>query len=72
LSRELGIDWVQEKFLKEGSQTNESATEQAKDKLIASSIRDGYKKATGKDFPIGEKEPEKKSGVAGLASSFGF
>ncbi|KAK0645765.1 hypothetical protein B0T16DRAFT_296178, partial [Cercophora newfieldiana] len=50
-----GIDWVQENVLKQGNQNNESAAEQAKDKLIAETIRDQYTKATGKEFPVKEK-----------------
>ncbi|KAL2173410.1 uncharacterized protein P884DRAFT_91957 [Thermothelomyces heterothallicus CBS 202.75] len=65
-----GIDWVQENILKQGPQNNESATEQAKDRFIAQQIRDQYRTATGKDFPIKEKEKneaEKKSdGLSGL------
>jgi hypothetical protein len=38
----LGIDFVQEKFLGQGPQHNESAFEQAKDKQIADAIRKGY------------------------------
>ena len=59
---------VQEKVLKSGPQDNESAAEQAKDRFIADQIRDNYKKATGKDFPIKEKEKseeEKKTGGFG-------
>ncbi|KAH6856333.1 hypothetical protein B0I37DRAFT_73806 [Chaetomium sp. MPI-CAGE-AT-0009] len=58
-----GIDMVQEKLFKAGDQSNESAAEQAKDRFIADQIRDQYKKATGKDFPVGgkPKEAEKKS-----------
>ncbi|KAK3379197.1 hypothetical protein B0T24DRAFT_522043 [Lasiosphaeria ovina] len=51
-----GIDWVQEKFLKQGAQDNESAAEQAKDKLIAETIRDQYKKQFGNDFPIRDRD----------------
>jgi hypothetical protein len=62
-----GIDYVQEKFLGAGDQSNENAAEQAKDRFIADQIRDQYKNATGKDFPIGEKkEAEKKSGFGGV------
>ncbi|KAL2257693.1 hypothetical protein VTK26DRAFT_9309 [Humicola hyalothermophila] len=65
-----GIDWVQEHVLKQGNQDNESVAEQAKDKMIAKAIRDQYEKATGKPFPIKEKEEEKKSsGLGGLFSS---
>lgn len=50
-----GIDFVQEKFLGQGPQNNESAVEQAKDKMIAQTIRDGYKSSTGNEFPIKSK-----------------
>ena len=48
----LGIDFVQERFLGQGPQNNESAFEQAKDKQIADAIRQGYQKATGSEFPM--------------------
>lgn len=51
----IGIDYVQEKYLHGGDQKNESAAEQAKDKKIAGFIRNQYKGATGKEFPIKEK-----------------
>lgn len=59
---------MQEKVLKQGPQTNESAGEQAKDRFIADQIRSQYKNATGKDFPIKEKEaePKKTGGFGGL------
>jgi len=41
----------QEKVLKSGPQDNENAIEQAKDKKIADTIREQYKKQTGNDFP---------------------
>jgi len=50
-----GVDWVQENVFKQGSQTNESALEQAKDEKISDTIRDQYKKATGKNFPVSDK-----------------
>ena len=59
---------MQENVFKAGPQNNESAAEQAKDRFIADQIRDNYKKATGKDFPIKEKEKseeEKKTGGFG-------
>jgi hypothetical protein len=37
-----GIDFVQEKFLKQGDQSNESAIEQAKDEAISDFIRSKY------------------------------
>ncbi|KAK3390766.1 hypothetical protein B0H63DRAFT_122718 [Podospora didyma] len=46
-----GIDWVQENVFKQGAQDNESAGEQAKDRLIAQTIRDQYKKNLGNEFP---------------------
>ena len=52
---EKGIDYVQEHFLGQGPQNNESAIEQAKDKQIANFIRSQYKGTTGKEFPIKEK-----------------
>ncbi|KAK3319089.1 hypothetical protein B0H66DRAFT_256728 [Apodospora peruviana] len=51
-----GIDFVQEKVLKQGPQDNESAAEQAKDEQISDFIRDQYKKNLGNDFPIKDKE----------------
>jgi GTPase Era involved in 16S rRNA processing len=64
---------VQEKVLKQGPQDNESAAEQAKDRIIAEQIREQYKKATGKDMPFAEAErkaqEEKKSG--GFGGLFG-
>ncbi|PFH53544.1 hypothetical protein AMATHDRAFT_137527, partial [Amanita thiersii Skay4041] len=50
--RFVGIDYVQENFLKEGSQSNESAFEQTKDAQIENMIRKGYKSATGSEFPL--------------------
>ncbi|OCT54406.1 hypothetical protein CLCR_00970 [Cladophialophora carrionii] len=50
-----GIDFVQEKFLGQGPQDNESAIEQAKDEQISDFIRNQYKSATGKDIPIKDK-----------------
>jgi hypothetical protein len=46
---------VQEKFLGQGPQDNESAIEQAKDEQISDYIRSGYKSATGSDIPIKDK-----------------
>lgn len=51
-----GIDFVQEKFLGQGKQDNESAIEQAKDEQISDYIRGQYKGATGSDFPIPDKK----------------
>ncbi|KAH7102689.1 hypothetical protein BKA62DRAFT_671116 [Auriculariales sp. MPI-PUGE-AT-0066] len=50
------VDWVQEHVLKGGSQTNESALEQAKDEQISDAIRNQYKTMTGKEFPVADKE----------------
>ncbi|KAJ3513823.1 hypothetical protein NLJ89_g2741 [Agrocybe chaxingu] len=49
--QQSAIDFVQEHVLKQGSQKNESAAEQAKDSQIASGVKSLYKMATGKDFP---------------------
>ncbi len=61
---------MQENVLKQGKQDNESASEQAKDRLIADQIRKQYHNATGKDFPIKDKqqgeEPKKSGGFGGL------
>lgn len=46
---------VQEKFLGQGAQNNESAVEQAKDEQISDFIRGQYKSATGGDMPIKDK-----------------
>ncbi|KAI1076698.1 hypothetical protein F5B20DRAFT_317442 [Whalleya microplaca] len=51
-----GVDWVQEHVLGQGDQSNESAVEQAKDEQISDFIRDQYKKTTGSDIPIKDKE----------------
>ena len=61
-----GIDWVQENVFKQGAQSNESAAEQAKDNMIADAIRDQYKKTTGNQFPIKDKEEKKSSGFGGF------
>lgn len=50
-----GVDFVQEKFLGQGPQNNESAVEQAKDEQISDFIRGKYKSATGSDFPGKDK-----------------
>ncbi|KAG5956778.1 hypothetical protein E4U13_007807 [Claviceps humidiphila] len=55
------IDFVQEKFLGQGDQSNESAAEQAKDEAISDLIRDRYKTTTGKEFFIADKD--KKFGL---------
>ncbi|KAI0427224.1 hypothetical protein F5Y09DRAFT_316768 [Xylaria sp. FL1042] len=51
-----GVDWVQENVLGQGDQSNESAVEQAKDEQISDFVRDQYKKTTGSDFPVKDKE----------------
>merc|ERR1711881_637417 len=51
-----GVDFVQEKFMGQGPQDNESAVEQAKDEQISDFIRAQYKGTTGKDFPVADKE----------------
>ncbi|PNP40191.1 hypothetical protein TGAMA5MH_07846 [Trichoderma gamsii] len=51
-----GVDFVQEKFMGQGDQSNESAAEQQKDEVISDMIRDKYKGVTGSDFPIKDKE----------------
>lgn len=57
----LAVDFVQEKFMGEGDQSNENAAEQAKDEAISDAIRGKYKETTGSDFPIEDKD--KKYGV---------
>ncbi|KAG8949832.1 hypothetical protein FRC03_000223 [Tulasnella sp. 419] len=49
------IDFVQEKYLKQGAQDNESAMEQMKDEQISDAIRSGYKSVTGKEFFVADK-----------------
>ncbi|KAF5313662.1 hypothetical protein D9611_010169 [Ephemerocybe angulata] len=44
------IDVFQDKVLKQ-DQSNESASEQATDRMVAQGIKTGYKQFTGKDFP---------------------
>jgi len=51
-----GVDFVQQKFMGAGDQSNESAVEQAKDEQISDFIRSKYKESTGKDFPVADKE----------------
>lgn len=46
----------QERVLNQGPQDNETATEQAKDNLIADQIRSQWKDRTGSDFPIEDKK----------------
>lgn len=47
---------MQDKFLGQGDQSNESAAEQAKDEAISDYIRGQYKGTTGSDFPIKDKD----------------
>jgi hypothetical protein len=49
------VDFVQEKFLGQGAQDNESAVEQAKDEQISDFIRGQYKSNVGSDIPIKDK-----------------
>ncbi|KAI4842640.1 hypothetical protein E4T44_06716 [Aureobasidium sp. EXF-8845] len=51
-----GVDFVQEKFMGQGPQNNESAIEQAKDEQISDFIRKQWKTTTGSDIPIKDKE----------------
>jgi hypothetical protein len=53
-----GVDFVQEKFMGQGAQTNESAVEQAKDEQISDFIRDKYKSSTGKEFFVADKDTQ--------------
>ena len=55
---DLAVDYVQEKFMGQGDQSNESAAEQAKDEAISDFIRDKYKDTTGKEFFIKDKDKE--------------
>ena len=50
-----GVDYVQENFLGQGKQDNESAIEQAKDEQISDFIRGQYKGVSGKEFPVADK-----------------
>merc|ERR1712000_124835 len=50
------VDYMQEKFLGQGDQSNESAAEQAKDEAISDFIRDKYKESTGKEFFVADKD----------------
>ncbi|KAL6882448.1 hypothetical protein HDV57DRAFT_62956 [Trichoderma longibrachiatum] len=52
------VDFVQEKVLGQGDQSNETAAEQAKDEAISDFIRSKYKGTTGSEFPIKDKEKE--------------
>ncbi|KAM0355727.1 hypothetical protein ACHAPU_000113 [Fusarium lateritium] len=50
------VDFVQEKFLGGGDQSNESAAEQAKDEAISDGIRNQYKSATGNEFFVADSD----------------
>ncbi|TKA21678.1 hypothetical protein B0A50_08767 [Salinomyces thailandicus] len=50
------VDAVQQYGLGQGSQSNESAVEQAKDEQISDYIRGQYKSVSGKDVPVEDKE----------------
>ena len=50
------MDFVQEHILGQGDQSNESAAEQAKDEQISDFIRDQYKKRTGSEIPVKDKD----------------
>ncbi|KAL1956154.1 hypothetical protein VTO42DRAFT_7589 [Malbranchea cinnamomea] len=50
-----GVDFVQQRFMGQGPQDNESAIEQAKDEQISDFIRGKYKGVTGSDFPGKDK-----------------
>ncbi|KAF7554142.1 hypothetical protein G7Z17_g3102 [Cylindrodendrum hubeiense] len=52
------VDMIQEKFLGQGDQSNESAAEQAKDEAVSDFIRDKYKETTGKDFFVKDKDKD--------------
>jgi hypothetical protein len=56
LTLHVGVDFVQEKFMGAGDQSNESAVEQAKDEQISDFLRGQYKSTTGSDIPIKDKE----------------
>ncbi|KAL7415517.1 hypothetical protein BDY24DRAFT_413120 [Mrakia frigida] len=49
------VDMVQSKYLGGGDQSNESASEQAKDEMISDQIRGAYKSATGNEFFVADK-----------------
>ncbi|KAF1998052.1 hypothetical protein P154DRAFT_578338 [Amniculicola lignicola CBS 123094] len=51
-----GVDFIQEKYLGAGDQSNESAVEQAKDEQISDFIRKQYKTMAGSDIPIEDKK----------------
>ena len=52
------IDFVQEKVLGQGDQSNETAAEQAKDEAISDYLRGQYKNTTGSDMPIEDKDKD--------------
>ena len=47
---------MQEHVLGQGQQSDESAAEQFKDEQISDFIRKQYKSATGKEFPVKDKD----------------
>ncbi|KMU84449.1 hypothetical protein CIHG_02234 [Coccidioides immitis H538.4] len=51
-----GVDFLQERFMGQGKQDNESAVEQAKDEQISDFIRGQYKSVAGSDLPIKDKD----------------
>ncbi|KAI0828773.1 hypothetical protein F5Y06DRAFT_302259 [Hypoxylon sp. FL0890] len=51
-----GVDWVQEHVLGQSDQSNEGAVEQAKDEQFSDFIRGQYKKTTGSEFPVKDKD----------------
>jgi hypothetical protein len=55
------IDFVQEKVMGQGQQSNETAAEQAKDEAVSDYIRDKYKETTGQEFFV--KDQDKKYGL---------
>ncbi|KAL7409698.1 hypothetical protein BDY24DRAFT_444609 [Mrakia frigida] len=52
------IDWVQKVLGSTTDQSDESAAEQAKDRVIASQIRNQYERMTGKTFPLKKKDDD--------------
>lgn len=54
----VAVDFVQEKFLGGGDQSNETAAEQAKDEAISDAIRKQYKTTFGSDIPIADKDKQ--------------
>merc|ERR1711939_283648 len=50
------VDFVQEKVMGQGDQSNESAAEQAKDEAVSDFIRGKYKDTTGNEFFVQDKD----------------